>query len=139
MIKLKGRSVLFYVNLATALLALISAIVFAIIDNSDASTFSVAVVVLMIIGALVQCGTSFFDYFFLPIIPVIFYGTAVGVHIDAILVSLSDLWTGVNLYHGNNVIAIIFGVLFLACAIEAVVNCFLKKQTTVLEVKYEDS
>lgn len=137
--KLKGRPVLFYINLATAFLAIVSAIVFAIVDNADANTFSVAVVVLMGCGGIAQIVSLFLPMPFMPFAPLALYSAAVGVHIDTILVSLSDLWTGVGLYNGNNEIALVFLVLFAVCAIQAVVNCFMNKDSEKEEVKvYEN-
>lgn len=137
--KLKTRPALFFINIAFALIAILSAVIFAAVDSDNAATFSVAVVIVMICGGVVQIAAEFVPLSFMPLAATVLYAAAVGLHIDAILVSLSDMWTGVNIYHGNNEIAVAFAVIFVACAVESVVSCFMHEISYKKGVEvYED-
>ena len=125
----KDRTIGFYLCLGAAVIALISSIIFIAVDYGDI-TFSTVAFVLMLIGALSTVAVIFTDFKFVTIIPVLFYSIALGVHVYTVVPSLTDLFTGVVFYGGNQGIAIAFTIIFAIATIAAIASSFMAQKKT---------
>ncbi len=123
----KNRTIGYWLSAAAAVIALISAVVYAIVDNGDAMTFSVPALVIMIVGALSFLLVAFFDFKFLSLIPCLLYIAGFCLCLQSTLPSLSDVWNHVNFIGGNGLVALAFTVCFGVSAILSIVTCFMEQ------------
>ena len=123
----KDRTVGFYIGLAGAVLALVSDLVWLIIDHAD-RTFDLLAFILILVGALSFALVVFTKFEFAPIIPAVLLIAGLALALNVILPSVSDLWNGVNFIGGNGVLGAIFAGIFLVCTILETVCCFMKER-----------
>ena len=121
------RTVGFWLGLAGAALALVSDLVWLIIDHAD-RTFDLVAFILILVGALSFALVVFTKFEFAPILPAIFLSVGQALALNVILPSVSDLWNGVNFIGGNGVLGAIFAVIFIVCTVLEIVSCFMKER-----------
>lgn len=126
----KDRTVGYYLNLAAATLAIISAILLVAIDHGD-RTCSYTAFALMLVGGLTFVAVMFIDLDILTVIPGVFYVLGFSFELSVELPSLSDVWNGVNFIGGNAYVGLAFTILFAVSAILAIVaNFFNHRKVT---------
>lgn len=122
----KNRTIGFWIGLSSSIIMLISSIAFIIYDYGD-RTYSHFTVLLIILGVLFELAIVFKNNIFLPMLPSIFFGAALSIHLYLGLPTLSDIVNGVNFIGGNASAVIIFGGLFIVGTIGALVSSFMKQ------------
>lgn len=125
-----GRAIGFYLALGSAILMLLSDIVFAIVDAGD-KTFSIVTFVLILLGVAIEIAHVFLDFDFFSILSCVCYGIAFGMHLYVGLPSVSDIWNGVVFNGGNAMVAIIFSILFFIGTVVTIVSCFIERDKKV--------
>lgn len=123
------RKIGFYLAFGSALLAIVSAILylivyFAIKGQEMDRVFSVTNVVFIFVGGLVALVLENFRFKFGRIVPVIFYSVGFAGHIVETAYPLADIYAGVDFFGGNLTVALIFVALFGISTIAAVVASF---------------
>lgn len=134
----KDRTIGFYIGLFSALLALMLSIIFYILVFNDRVLTSheglspTLTVLLFIVGALSQLLVVFIDNKYvsplIPIIPAIFCGAGLAIHLNLMTYPLADIFTGVQFFGGNANLFISFSILFGLCTIGLIVSTFMKQR-----------
>lgn len=128
----KDRTWNFYMSMCVAVLAIVAAVALIAADRTDTGaldrTFSLWAFIFVLVGAAVQLISALFDFAALPLFPVIFYAVGTGLHVYTGIPTLTDIFTHVNFYGGNQWAVIVFGALFLLFAVLSAVNCFLEQR-----------
>lgn len=131
----KNRTWNFYMSVTVAILAIIADIVLIAVDRTDTGsldrTFSLAAFIFILLGAAVQISTIFVGFALMPLLPVIFYAIGTGLHVYAGIPTMTDIFTHVNFYGGNQWAVVIFGVLFLIFTVASVLNCFFEDRKVI--------
>lgn len=128
----KDRTIGYYLNLAAAALAIVSAILLVAIDSGD-RTCSWAASALMLAGGFSFVAVMFINIDILPVIPGIFYVLGFALELTATLPSLSDVWNGVNFIGGNAFAGLAFTILFAVSVVLAIVANFMNHTKSVKE------
>ncbi len=123
---LKNRTLGFYIGLITSIMALITSFSYALLGLND-RTFSLVVFILAILGSLSELLILFTKYKFTTLIPLIFFGTALGIHLYHAAFPLADLYTGIKFFGGNVNYAIAFSILFAIISIGFIISNFMKQ------------
>ncbi|MCH5351833.1 MAG: hypothetical protein J1F39_07700 [Clostridiales bacterium] len=125
----KDRTVGFWIGLGVAALAIISAILYIALCNSD-KYFSTLVFVMMLVGGLTYATVMFTNFKIAALIPVVFYIIGFGFAIDFTLPPLSDVWNGVvfNSVGSNPIMLLTFSIIFLVCAIVGIATNFMNQK-----------
>ncbi len=123
------KNAVFYVKLATYVLAVIGAIVYVSIDYGDV-TYSSSAFALVLVGGIAGICLLILNIPSLALIPVLLLAVGVGLHGYAALPSITDLFTGVVLFGGNQELGITFLIWFMCCALICTVCCFFNDRTT---------
>lgn len=140
-LSLKNRSKAFYIQLATGVIALISSILFLIIEITvvrghisfpDNTIFTFLFV---LVGGLLSLACCFTQIEFLAIISTILYGCGVGQHLFMSCYPYADLATGVAFFVDSGEFALTvsnifttFLVIFALLMVLSIVVCFLDKK-----------
>ncbi len=119
----------FYLAFGAGVLAILSSIVYVIVYTATKGqemdrVFSVANLLLMLVGGIGAVVLEYFRFKFGRILPVIFYSVAFAEHLVETAYPLADKLTGVNFLGGNLTVAVIFAAVFAISAIAAVVAAF---------------
>ena len=138
---LKNRTKAFYVQLATGALAIISVVIFFIIELTtvrghisfpDNTLFTF---LFMLIGGLCSLASCFTQIEVLSIIASILYGLGVGQHLFMACYPYADLGTGVPFFVDSAAFAVsvstlftIFLVVFALITILSIFVCFIDKK-----------
>ena len=122
----KERTVGYYIGFAAAVLAVLGAVVYAIVDFGDKS-FSLAAFVIMLVGGLSFAGVMLVNIPPLAIIPAIMYVLGFALALNAALPPLSDVWNGVNFIGGNAYAGLAFTIIFAVSAITGIVAAFMNQ------------
>lgn len=120
----KNRTVGYYINLAAAALAIISAILLVAVDSGD-RTCSFIAFAMMLVGGISFVAVMFIDIDLLTVIPGLFYVLGFAFELSVTLPSLSDVWNGVNFIGGNAYAGLAFTILFLVSACLAIAANFM--------------
>lgn len=120
----KNRSLGFWIGLFASVLMLISNIAFIIYDDGD-RTFSYLTFTLILVGVLSELLVIFKNYSFAPILPPVFFGGGLAIHLYLGLPTLSDVVNGVNFIGGDPTAVIAFGVPFILGTVIAIVASFM--------------
>jgi len=123
----KNRTVGFWFGLFASGLMLISNLGFIMYDNGD-RTFSYLTFSLIMIGVLCQLLVITKNYSFAPILPPIFFGGGLAVHLYLGLPTLSDVVNGVNFIGGNPTAVMAFGVPFIVGTIVSIIASFMEHE-----------
>lgn len=107
---------------AAAIVAVIGSVAYYLLDGSD-KTFTWYGVGFAVAGAVstILCLTKFKMAGFAT---AAFYCAAFGFVLRVAIPSLSDVWNKVNFIGGNAAMGMTFSVVYLVCALLAVVSCF---------------
>ncbi len=127
----ENRTCGFYLTLISAGVALVSGILYFVLDGSDIGrTFSWLAFALMLAGTLSEASVLFTRVRFASLIPTAFYIAGFAIALRATLPSVSDLWNNVNFIGGNAYLGMTFTALFLLSAIlNTVANFFGMEQS----------
>lgn len=108
----KNRTVGFYLSLVSALAALIIALVYVIVANSD-RTFNLAGMIIIVIGALSEVLVLFTDLKFAPMVPTLLLSVGGAISFITCLPTMLDVLNGIQFFGGNLFIAefVSFGML----------------------------
>ena len=108
----KNRTVGFYLSLVSALAALIIALVYVIVANSD-RTFNLAGIIIIVIGALSEVLVLFTDLKFAPMVPTLLLSVGGSISFITCLPTMLDVLNGIQFFGGNLFIAefVSFGML----------------------------
>ncbi|MCH4278047.1 MAG: hypothetical protein LKF89_03920 [Bacilli bacterium] len=145
---LKNQKPHFYIQLSVGVVAIISAIIFLIIDInmiSSAVSFSdksYMSVIFMILGGVMSIVSAFLKIDFLGVIAPILFGCAVGQHLYLACFPYADVLTGVPFFVNNGTLAqsvskifTVFLVIFILCLLLSVVSAFFTDKKAIDEKK----
>ena len=121
--KFENRQPGFWISLAAAVLALVSAVLYIVLNGSD-RTFSLVCLILMLCGVALTV-LIFQNSFSLASLFVSFcYSVGFAFALRQTLPSVSDVWNKVNFIGGNALMGSAFSGVFLFCAVLSVIACF---------------
>lgn len=108
--------------LAAAVVAVVGSALYLLLDGAD-KTFTWLGFGFALAGAAstVLCFTKFQPA---PFVTAVLYSAAFGFVLRVAVPSLSDVWNQVNFIGGNAAMGMSFSVVYLLCAVLAVVSCF---------------
>lgn len=124
----KDRTIAFYIGLGAAAAALIADILYIGLDYGDV-TFSIATFAFVLIGALSEIAVVLLGWDFLILIPVVLCSIGFGIFVYTVIPSITDLFTQVNFYGGNQTLAIAFFVIFLITTLCSIVTVFFNQKS----------
>lgn len=119
-----GRNAGFWLSLAAAVSALLVTAVYFAVDLGD-RTFSIPGAILALAGVAGTALVVFTRWKLTPLLPAALYSAAFALVFRVALPSLSDVWNKVNFIGGNAAVGMAAAAAYLACALMAVVVCFL--------------
>ena len=119
------KTAVYYVKLAAYAAALVGAVLYIALDRGDV-TYSPAAFILMLAGGAAGLLLSVLNVPAAALVPVALFSAGLGMHAYAALPSISDLFTGVVLFGGNQTMGILFIAWFAVCALVCIVCCFFK-------------
>jgi len=120
----ENRNAGFWLSLAAAASALIVTGVYFAVDLGD-KTLSVPGMILALAGVVSTALVIFTRWKLAPLLPAALYSAAFALVLRVALPSLSDVWNKVNFIGGNAAVGMAAAAAYLACALMAVVVCFL--------------
>ncbi len=127
----RTKSAPFYLKLTAYILAIVSAVVYQVIDKGDPTYSNTAFLLVLaggILGILILLLGAFVKAPILSLIPVLLFAVGLGKHLYASLPPISDLFTNVVLFGGNQKLGILFIVLFSVSLIVTIVCSFLSDE-----------
>lgn len=122
-----NRTFGFWLGLGVSLIALIADIAYVTAAKGDRN-YSQTSFILILVGAILELAVVFTPFDFAILFPAILFSVGLGIHVYTIIPSLTDLFTKVNFYGGNQTFAIAFAVIFVICTLGAVVATFLNQR-----------
>ena len=122
----QNKSVGYYLGILAGLGTLILAIVYYVTDFGD-KTFSWAAFVLLIAAFCTEVGIVLTNIRFLPILPPILVGGAVGMHLYTAFPSITDLINGIVFIGGNSKLAVQLAIAFGIAGLVFVIAGFFEK------------
>ena len=109
----KNASLIVKIAVISLLLTLVADIVFIIVDGKD-MTFTLGCFIAVLIGSLIGImEPALFHNKTCLLVSSLLFAIGIGFHVHKALPSISDLWNHVNFVGGNQMMAIIFGSIFL--------------------------
>ncbi len=120
----ENRTPGFCLSLAAAVISLIGAVLYIVLDGSD-RTFTILGFAFALAGAASTALVVFTRLKFAAVIPTALYAAAFGLVLRVALPSLSDVWNKVNFIGGNAAMGMAFSAVFLVCAVLGCAACFL--------------
>ena len=112
-----------WISMAAALLALISSVLYVVLDGSD-RTFSLVCLILMICGSAVTVLIIRNRFSLASLFASFCYSAGFAFALRRTLPSVSDVWNKVNFIGGNALMGSLFSGVFLLCAVLSVIACF---------------
>ena len=130
----KNRAIGFWLGFGAAVLALVAAIAYLILFLALSTVaeaernYSAVTFVMLLLGSIGGIAIIFFKHPLLNLLPVIFLSIGAGIHLYTAIPSITDLFTGVNFYGGNQTYGIAFIIITMICAALSVLSCFLSQR-----------
>lgn len=125
----KNKTIGFYIRMAGACVAFITAVIYligGIIDNS----FFVLIFILLLLGVAVDVVSVFKYYSVMPVIAAICYGAALGVYLGNMLTNVVN--TFVNMAENSLPLFFVLCVFMFIAAACGALACFMKQQQTLI-------
>lgn len=132
----KNRTVGFYLSLVSALAALIIALVYVIVANSD-RTFNLAGMIIIVIGALFEVLVLFTDLKFAPMVPTLLLSVGGAISFITCLPTMLDVLNGIQFFGGNLFIAEFVSFGMLAAILIGCVASFMSMRKVTSEAAVE--
>ena len=132
----KNRTVGFYLSLVSALAALIIALVYVIVANSD-RTFNLAGIIIIVIGALSEVLVLFTDLKFAPMVPTLLLSVGGAISFITCLPTMLDVLNGIQFFGGNLFIAELVSFGMLAVILIGCVASFMGMRKVTSEAAVE--
>lgn len=118
-----NRKIGFWLQTAAAVIAFVASIYYVIQSNID-KCFNSAFFILMLIGVACAVVQFFLRFDFLTLIAGIAWGVSLGIMVNNMLPTMSDVWNGVHFIGGNLTAYIVYTVFAFVCAVLGIVACF---------------
>ena len=132
----KNRTVGFYLSLVSAMAALIIALVYVIVANSD-RTFNLAGMIIIVIGALSEVLVLFTDLKFAPMVPTLLLSVGGAISFITCLPTMLDVLNGIQFFGGNLFIAEFVSFGMLAAILIGCVASFMSMRKVTSEAAVE--
>lgn len=132
----KNRTVGFYLSLVSAMAALIIALVYVIVANSD-RTFNLAGMIIIVIGALSEVLVLFTDLKFAPMVPTLLLSVGEAISFITCLPTMLDVLNGIQFFGGNLFIAEFVSFGMLAAILIGCVASFMSMRKVTSEAAVE--
>lgn len=113
----------FWIQNAAAAVAIVGSIYYVIQSNID-QCFNPLFFILMLIGVVCVVMQFLIRFDFLTVLAGISWGVSLGVMVNNMLPSMSDVWNGVNFIGGNLTAYIVYTVFAFICAVLGIIACF---------------
>ena len=132
----KNRTVGFYLSMVSAMAALIIALVYVIVANSD-RTFNLAGMIILVIGALSEVLVLFTDLKFAPMVPTLLLSVGGAISFITCLPTMLDVLNGIQFFGGNLFIAEFVSFGMLAAILIGCVASFMSMRKVTSEAAVE--
>ena len=132
----KNRTVGFYLSMVSAMAALIIALVYVIVANSD-RTFNLAGMIIIVIGALSEVLVLFTDLKFAPMVPTLLLSVGGAISFITCLPTMLDVLNGIQFFGGNLFIAEFVSFGMLAAILIGCVASFMSMRKVTSEAAVE--
>ena len=119
----ENRQAGLWFSVGAAVLALVSAILYIVLDGSD-RTFSPVCLILMLCGAALTVLILQNRFTLASLFTSFCYSVGFAFALRQTLPSVSDVWNKVNFIGGNALMGSVFSGVFLICAVLSVIACF---------------
>ncbi len=129
---MKNKPFGFWLCLITGAASLCLAALYVVLDYGD-KTFSTVALVFLLLGGALEIACAFIDLRFLPLLPPLLLSAGTALHLYIAFPSISDLINKIVFIGGNSRLALNLTFCFAAAGLLSVLVCFFPLKKTEQE------